>query len=186
MARFAIRLVRVHSTGKTDRNGERVSGTRVQGTQKMDRFRDRKDKHAGETRSAGSQVHHPPVPGVPAGPILAAKRRRQLHPFFYRIGPVTLSVSSVLLIGLMAILYLSQLGQAVNSNQQIQDLRQQQATLQRENQDLVNTIAQEESPAYIVGHARTMGLIPADPKTIQILVVKHLRAIPGDDQSIQP
>ena len=186
MARFAIRLTRVHSTGKTDKNDKRVPGTGAQGTQKMDRFRDHKDKHAAETRSAGSQAHHPPVPGVPAGPILAAKRRRQLHPFFYRIGPVTLSVCSVLLIGLMAILYLSQLGQAVNSNQQIQDLRQQQATMQRENQDLVNTIAQEESPAYIVGHARAMGLIPADPKTIQILVVKHLRAVPGDDQNIQP
>jgi hypothetical protein len=31
-----------------------------------------------------------------------------------------------------------------------------------------------------------MGLVPADPKAIQILVVKQLRAIPGDDQSIQP
>ena len=48
-------------------------------------------------------------------PILAAKRRRQLHPFFFRIGPVALSISSVLLIGLMAVLYLSQLGQAVYS-----------------------------------------------------------------------
>lgn len=159
---------------------------RVQGTQKMDRLRDRKDMHAVEARSASSQVYDQPVPGIPARPILAAKRRRQLHPFFYRIGPVTLSICSVLLIGLMAILYLSQLGQAVNANQQIQNLHQQQATLQRENQDLVNNIAQEESPTYIIKHARTMGLVPADPKAIQILVVKQLRAIPGDDQSIQP
>jgi cell division protein FtsL len=92
----------------------------------------------------------------------------------------------VLLIGLMAILYLSQLGQAVNANQQIQDLHQRQATLQRDNQDLVNTIAQEESPAYIITHAKAMGLVPANPTAVQILVVKHLRTIPRDDQDLQP
>jgi cell division protein FtsL len=142
--------------------------------------------HGGQADSASSPLNDQAVHGVPAGPILAAKRRRQLHPFFYRIGPVTLSVCSVLLIGLMAILYLSQLGQSVTTNQQIQDLHQQQILLQRENQDLVNTIAQEESPAYITAHAKAMGLVPADPKAVQILVVKHLRAIPADDQGIQP
>ena len=152
----------------------------------MDRLRDRKDMQAGEVRSASSQVYSHSVPGIPARPILSAKRRRQLHPFFYRIGPVTLSICSVLLIALMSILYLSQLGQAVNANQQIQDLHQQQATLQRENQDLVNTVAQEESPTYIIEHARAMGLVPADPKAIQILVVKQLRVIQGDDQGVQP
>lgn len=152
----------------------------------MDRLRDRKDMHGGQAQSASPSLRDQPVQGVPAGPILAAKRRRHLHPFFYRIGPGTLSVCSVLLIGLMAILYLSQLGQAVNANQQIQDSHQRQATLQRENQDLVNTIAQEESPAYIIAHAKAMGLVPANPTAIQILVVKHLRTIPRDDQDLQP
>ena len=153
----------------------------------MDRLRDRKDIHGEQAQSASSSLRHDrPVQGVPAGPILAAKRRRQLHPFFYRIGPGTLSVCSVLLIGLMAILYLSQLGQAVTANQQIQDLHQRQVTLQRENQDLVNTIAQEESPTYIIAHARAMGLVPANPTAVQILVVKHLRTILRDDQDLQP
>ncbi len=151
----------------------------------MDRLRDRKELHGGQAQPASSSTPGKPVQSIPAGPILAAKRRRHLHPFFYRIGPGTLSVCSVLLIGLMAILYLSQLGQAVNDNQQIQNLHQQQATLQRENQDLINTIAQEESPAYIITHAKAMGLAPADPKTIQILVIKHLRTIPRDDQNLQ-
>src|SRR5690242_14963578 len=77
-------------------------------------------------------------------PILAAKRRRQLHPFFFSMGPVALSIVSVLLIGLMAVLYLSQLGQAVAANQQLQDIRTQQAALVRDNQDMVDTIAQEQ------------------------------------------
>ncbi|MBA2285470.1 MAG: hypothetical protein H0W02_08315, partial [Ktedonobacteraceae bacterium] len=53
----------------------------------------------------------------PLKPIVAAKQRRQLHPFFFRMGPVALTISSTLLIGLMAVLYLSQVGQAVAANQ---------------------------------------------------------------------
>jgi len=123
---------------------------------------------------------------VPPRPILAAKRRRQLHPFLFSMGPVALSISSVLLISLMAILYLSQLGQAVAANQKLQDIHTQQVTLQRENQDMVNVIAQEQSPQYIAQHAKSLGLVPADPKTLQVLVVKHLEVIQKNDPSIQP
>ncbi len=110
-------------------------------------------------------------------PIQAAKRRRQLHPFFFRIGPVALSICSVLLIGLMAVLYLSQLGQAVTADQQIQRYHKQQATLQREDQDLLYTIAREESPGYIADHAKSLGLIPADSKAVITVVVPHLLPI---------
>src|SRR6266581_4920932 len=111
---------------------------------------------------------------VPPKPILAAKRRRQLHPFFFSMGPVALSISSVLLIGLMAVLYLTQLGQAVSANQKLQDMRTQQAVLQRQDQDLVNIIAQEQSPSYIASHAKILGLVPADSKTVQVLMIKNL------------
>jgi len=111
---------------------------------------------------------------MPDQPIQAAKRRRQLHPFLFRIGPVALSICSVLLIGLMAVLYLSQSGQAVTANQQIQQFHNQQAVLQRENQDLLYTIAQEESPGYIAEHAKSLGLVPADSKSVIIVVVPHL------------
>ena len=123
---------------------------------------------------------------VPPRPILAAKRRRQLHPFLFSMGPVALSISSVLLISLMAILYLSQLGQAVAANQKLQDIHTQQVTLQRENQDLVNVIAQEQSPQYIAQRAKSLGLVPTNPKTVQVLVVKHLEVIQKNDPSIQP
>ncbi len=125
-----------------------------------------KDQHGGNKR-AGSQ-------DVSNQPILAAKRRRQLHPFFFRMGPVTLSICSVLLIGLMAILYLSQLSQAVTANQEIQQFQRQQAKLQRENQESLYTIAQEESPSYIAEHGKSLGLVPANPKDVIILVVPHL------------
>lgn len=123
---------------------------------------------------------------VPAKPIMAAKRRRQLHPFLFSMGPVALSISSVLLVGLMAVLYLTQLGQAVAANQKLQDLRSQQAILQRQNQDLVNIIAQEQSPAYIASQAKAQGLIPADPKIVQVLVVKHLELMRNDQSGLKP
>ncbi len=124
--------------------------------------------------------------GAVAQQIPVVKRRRQLHPFFFRMGPVALCITSVLLIGLMAVLYLSQVGQAVASNQQLQMIQAQQDKLQRQNQDLVNTISQEQSPAYIADRAKHMGLIPLDPKNVQIITVKNLLPIQNDDQNIQP
>ena len=121
-----------------------------------------------------------------AQPIPVVKRRRQLHPFFFRMGPVALCITSVLLIGLMAVLYLSQVGQAVASNQQLQTIQVQQDKLQRQNQDLVNTISIEQSPAYIADRAKHMGLIPLDPKNVQIITVKNLLPIQNDNQNIQP
>ena len=123
---------------------------------------------------------------APARPIQAARRQRQLHPFLFRMGPLPLTISSVLLIGLMATLYLSQLGQAVSANQQIQDYRAAQVALQRQNQDLVNTLAQEQSPAYIAARARALGLVPEDTKEVTVVVVRHLRPVPGRNVNIEP
>lgn len=121
---------------------------------------------------------------TPLKPILAAKRRRQLYPFFFSMGPVPLTMISVLLIGLMAVLYLTQLGQAVTANQRIQDMRSEQAVLQRQNQDLVNTIANEQSPGYIAQQAKKLGLAPS--QNVQIIVVKNLKPSANDNQQIQP
>jgi cell division protein FtsL len=114
-------------------------------------------------------------------PVLAVRRRRQLRPFFFAMGPVALSITSVLLIGLMAILYLSQVGQAVAINRSIQDVRAQQASLQRQNQDLTSTIAQEQSPAYIAEQAKKMGLVPIDPKLLWILKITDIQQNSGQD-----
>lgn len=123
-------------------------------------------------------------------PIAAARRRRQLYPFFFSMGPVALTICSVLLIGLMAVLYLTQFGQAVTANQQIQNYHDQQAVLQRQNQDLIATIAQEQSPAYIATQAKAMGLVPENPTAVQIIIVKHLEQMleqnTQNNQNAQP
>ena len=118
--------------------------------------------------------------------ILAAKRRRHLHPFLFHMGPVALCLTSVLLIGLMAVLYLSQVGQAVSDNQQVQQAQAQQNALQRQNQDLTNTISNEQSPGYIAQKAKDMGLVPGDPNTITVIKAKNLKPVPNNDPSIQP
>ena len=117
-------------------------------------------------------------------PMMVAKRRR-MYPLFFHMGPVALCITSVLLIALMAVLYLSQLGQAVSANQQLQDIHAQQATLQRQNQDLMDIIAQEQSPAYIADNAKKLGLVPAEPKLVQVVPVPNLRPI-QDNSHIQP
>ena len=135
--------------------------------------------------SLKERLDTPPV--TPTKPILAAKRRRQLHPFFFRMGPVALCITSVLLIALMAVLYLSQCGQALAANQQIQKIRDQQSVLHRQNQDLVDIVAQEQSPVYISAQASKLGLVPADPKIVQVLVVPRLQPLRRDnDQQILP
>ena len=123
---------------------------------------------------------------VPLKPILAARRRRQLYPFLFSMGPVALSICSVLLIGLMAVLYLTEVGQAVAANQQLQTLEAQQTMLERQNQDLVNVVAQEQSPGYITDHAKALGLVPADPKLIQTIIIKNLKPNRHDDINIHP
>src|SRR5260221_6738506 len=133
---------------------------------------ERRKDHNGRYTHAGQQDVLRPT--ARQQPILAAKRRQQLHPFLFRVGPVTLSVCSVLLIVLTAILYLSKLGQAVTATQEIQHFHGQETLLRRENQDLMYQVAQEQAPVYIAEHAKSLGLVPADQKTVKVLVVPHL------------
>jgi hypothetical protein len=112
-------------------------------------------------------------------------QRRRMHPFFFHMGPVPLCISCVLLISLMAVLYLSQVGQIVTANHQLQSIRNEQAALERQNQDLVDILTQEQSPAFIVEQAQKMGLVPVDPKHLWIIQVSHLQEIDKGDRSIQ-
>jgi cell division protein FtsL len=145
----------------------------------------REVQHPGETLYMyGLKERGDTSQAMPRRTRLVARRHRQLYPFLFSMGPVALCITSVLLIGLMAVIYLSQVSQAVSANQQLQTINAQQAAQKRQNQDLVNTIAQEQSPAYIADGARRLGLVPATPGAVQVLVVKHL--LPVKNQSFQP
>ncbi|GHO43731.1 hypothetical protein [Ktedonospora formicarum] len=113
-------------------------------------------------------------------PIIVASRRGQFRPFFFRMGPTSLFVASVVLISLMAVLYLSQLGQGVATNQQLQSTRVNESKIERQNHDLLQKLAEERSPAYIAEQARKQGLQPSDPDDIQIITVRGLESVPGE------
>lgn len=123
---------------------------------------------------------------APFKPIQAARQRRQLRSFIFHMGPVTLCVTSVILIALMAVLYLGQLGQAVSANQRIQNANAEQAALMRENQDLQDTLAREQSPSYIAEHAKQQGLVPVDPKNVLVIPAHNIQPIPGQNVSMLP
>ena len=114
------------------------------------------------------------------------QRRRYIRPPFFRMGPTTLSITCMLLVGFTAVLYLSQVGQGVAANHQLQDLRNEQVALERQNQDLAAIVTQEQSPAYIIRQAQKMGLGPVDPQKVWIISVAHLQEIGRENEPIQP
>jgi cell division protein FtsL len=116
--------------------------------------------------------------GKHSNPPIPVSGQRHFSAFFRRQGPVALSVTCVLIISLMAILYVSQLGQAMAINQQIQDLHGQQSILQRQNNDLANTVASEQSPAYIAAQAAAQGLQPANSQNTQTIVIPRVQSSP--------
>ncbi len=119
--------------------------------------------------------------------VVARRRSLTQRRVFWRMGPVALCITSVVLIGLMAVLYLSQAAQAVAINQQLQNARREQAHLERQNQDLISIVAQEQSPAYIVEQAKKMGLGPVDPKNLWVVTVNGLQQVSSEKkQSNQP
>jgi hypothetical protein len=116
-----------------------------------------------------------------------------MHPSFFRMGPSALCITCLLMVGFMAVLYLSQVGQVVAANHQLQDIRSEQAALERQNQDLVDTLTQEQSPAYIAEQAQKMGLGPTtpplgvDPKNLWVVQVSHLQGMgQGDGPTVPP
>ena len=110
--------------------------------------------------------------------VFSARQGRQRRPFFFHMGPVALSITSVLLIGLMAVLYLSQVEQAAVANQQLQEIRSEQTTLQREDQDLSQTIAIERFLLYISTQAAKAGLVPENPSDVKIIQIPGLQPLP--------
>jgi cell division protein FtsL len=84
----------------------------------------------------------------------------------------------------MAVLYLYQQGQAVTTNQQIQALRNKQAILRRQNDDLVDQIATEQSPEYIAAYAIKIGLEPVSVHNVQ--AANNAQAQSNGGQNNQP
>ncbi len=75
--------------------------------------------------------------------------------------PVLLTLRCLVILGLVALLYLWQVGAATSAATQLQALQAEQAALQRQDATLRQQLGQARSPAYIDQRARAMGLVPA-------------------------
>jgi cell division protein FtsB len=111
------------------------------------------------------------------GPLAEARLRR-LSPLLVRMGPVTLTLSCLALIGLMAMVYLGQVGAATAANAQLLDLQARHAQMVRRDQALHQRLGEDQSPAYIDRRARELGLQPAPPGTIKVIAVPEPGAQP--------
>jgi len=119
----------------------------------------------------------------PAKPLQAARERRRLASRVYRMKPLALGISGVFLISLLALLYLNEVGLAIQANQRLQQLAGNEAQLQQENQDLRQRRGTLQSPAYIENRASQMGMVPADPTMVHIITIPG-RHIGGSKRSL--
>jgi len=75
--------------------------------------------------------------------------------------PPSIMLASVAMIGLLAMLYLSQVAGVATANSQLRDLNAEQTRLQRQDAQLHQQLGTVTNPAYIDRRAREMGLAPA-------------------------
>ncbi len=104
-------------------------------------------------------------------PLRAARARRTFAASVYRLRPLSLGISSLVLISLLALLYLNLVALATKANQDLQHLSAQQAQLQQENQELRQQQGELQAPGFIAQRARALGMVPADPSTVQTIVL---------------
>ncbi len=109
-----------------------------------------------------------------AKPLQSAPGKRQLAASVYRLKPLPLGILGAMLISLLALLYLNEVGLAIQANQRLQQLASEQAQLQRENQYLRQQEGELQSPIYIENRAKQMGMVPADPNKVHIIVIPGL------------
>jgi hypothetical protein len=88
-----------------------------------------------------------------------------------RMGPVTLTLSCLALVGLLALVYLGQVGAATAANQRLLTLQAEHTRLQKQDELLHEQLGRDQSPAYIDRRARELGLAPAPPGAVQVIVV---------------
>ena len=110
---------------------------------------------------------------------LARGRRGRVVPLLPRIGPVTQTLGCMLLIGLLALLYLSRVAAVSAANQRLQTLQAEQTQLLRQDQLAHQQLGQAQSPAYIRRRAGELGLVPAPPGTVEVIAAPGPGTAPG-------
>ena len=90
--------------------------------------------------------------------------------------PLVLALTSVALIGLLAVLYLNQVAGVAVANTRLRALNDEQTRLSRQDATLRQQLGAFTSPAYIDQRARAMGLAPGDPGVALVIAVEGVVA----------
>src|SRR5258708_5689414 len=89
------------------------------------------------------------------------------------LRPLAPALFGIVLVGLLALLYLSEVAGVEAANTQLRTLRDQQARLERQEAQLRAQLGVVTSPAYIEQRARALGLVPASGAPIFIVRVPN-------------
>ncbi len=69
-------------------------------------------------------------------------------------------------VGLLALLYLSQVAALTSTRQTLLQEQTRQTTLRRQDAELHAQLGQFQNPAYVEQRARALGMVPADPAAV--------------------
>lgn len=86
-----------------------------------------------------------------------------------RVGLAALTLSALLLIGALALVYLGQVGAVADASARWQTLQTEQTRLLRADQEAQARLATAQTVAYIVARARALGMAPVPPSAITIV-----------------
>jgi hypothetical protein len=87
-----------------------------------------------------------------------------------RVGLAALTLSALLLIGALALVYLGQVGAVADASARWQAEQAAQTRLLRADQEAQARLATAQTVAYIVARARALGMAPVPPSAITIVV----------------
>lgn len=101
-------------------------------------------------------------------------------------GTVTLTLACLLLVGALALLYLGQVSAVAAASARWQTLQVEQTRLLRQDQEQQQRLATAQSPAYIVGRARALGMVLVPPGAISIVAAPTPNGTPSGATGGQP
>jgi hypothetical protein len=98
------------------------------------------------------------------GPLYVAKLRRARAAWVFDLGPVTLIFTTIVLVSVTSMLYLTQASRVAATGYDISSAQERLAKLEREDQLLLMEVAEKQSLQRVESEATSkQGMVPAPP-----------------------
>ena len=99
-------------------------------------------------------------------PQRARRGPRALFARFMRQRQPLIALELAVVVGLLALLYLSQMAAVTSAHDALLQEQAQQTDLRRKDAELHAQIGQVQGPAYVERRARALGMVPANPASV--------------------